>query len=759
MTNRSWKTLFLLLSTLLCYSTSASGYSSPTLNEASLLLDIDPREAQSLVTAFLTQRRLIDTTEKTPSTITRDETEHKIRTPGASVEALGILAQAQSHLGHQTQAMDYIRQAKVLANKYQLIYLDIDVRLLEIKLNWLFDRNKSRARQQIARIETRLDQMKNTSQLIQRIRYKILMLQAEIASRSDENQLAEKLYKHAKDYFSSIQAVTTQIKYHIEFGKHFLSHGQYNKALSELLTAYWSALEADDGAQLAATNSLLARLFFERRVLDKALLYLSQAADFYDNYERSPVWVNIMQRMGDIYFRQGKYNLALVSYLNVLDHPVTQHSKAQFISVRINLAATYLQLYNYPLAEDYLEAIDPLLKQNDFPGLQGKAALLKAVIAYVQKQPSLAIQLGLKSEQLTEITHDHHTNLQALKLLSNAYEQQGNYKKALYYAHRHYQQNESRQQKLNQLSEDDFKQQKAFVEQTLHLEGLDRELKRQKNRYSSLKNISYSIAIISFVFFLVILRRGYIIRHQNEEIEELNNHLFTHSRSQLNNLRMLNVNLSSTLMQKRNQVYEQWYMGELIHKPLNDKLRFAMIDVPFLRNMYLQHGYSEGLKLELAFGKFLKEKLSSNARIFHFTDANLLYIENNQEQDTQPQALFDRIQTWVNEFQSSVPLNRIIRIGIADYPFLPKAHTAINEKELLDILLMATSASRDLSIKEKSSHWVYLKAIDNTPAASFASDNIREACQQAISQGLVKVHSSYNNEESIQNLLNVNETP
>ncbi|MEI8631824.1 hypothetical protein P4S72_06375 [Vibrio sp. PP-XX7] len=84
-------------------------------------------------------------------------------------------------------------------------------------------------------------------------------------------------------------------------------------------------------------------------------------------------------------------------------------------------------------------------------------------------------------------------------------------------------------------------------------------------------------------------------------------------------------------------------------------------------------------------------------------------------------------------------LNRIIRMGIADYPFLPKAHAAINEKELLDILLMTTSASRELSIKEKSSHWVYLKAIDNAPAASFASDPIRKACKQAISQGLVKV--------------------
>ncbi|ERB63232.1 hypothetical protein N779_21775 [Vibrio coralliilyticus OCN008] len=92
-------------------------------------------------------------------------------------------------------------------------------------------------------------------------------------------------------------------------------------------------------------------------------------------------------------------------------------------------------------------------------------------------------------------------------------------------------------------------------------------------------------------------------------------------------------------------------------------------------------------------------------------------------------------------------------MGMADYPFLPRAYTAINDKELLDILLMSTSAARTLSMKEHSSQWVYLKAIENAPAASLATGNIRKACKHSISQGLIKVHSSYKNEESIKKLL------
>lgn len=94
-----------------------------------------------------------------------------------------------------------------------------------------------------------------------------------------------------------------------------------------------------------------------------------------------------------------------------------------------------------------------------------------------------------------------------------------------------------------------------------------------------------------------------------------------------------------------------------------------------------------------------------------------------------------------------------MRIGMADYPFLPRAYTAINDKELLDILLMSTNAARSLSMEENTSQWVYLKAIKNAPAASLATGNIRKACKHSINQGLIKVHSSYPNEENIKKLL------
>ncbi len=91
---------------------------------------------------------------------------------------------------------------------------------------------------------------------------------------------------------------------------------------------------------------------------------------------------------------------------------------------------------------------------------------------------------------------------------------------------------------------------------------------------------------------------------------------------------MLNAKLPSSL-ENSNRNYEQWQLGELIRQPLNDRLRFVLIDIPFMRNMYLQNGYTAGLELERAFGKFLKTKIKEPDRLYHFSDASLLYIEKN----------------------------------------------------------------------------------------------------------------------------------
>ncbi|MFM2589193.1 tetratricopeptide repeat protein [Vibrio sp. TBV020] len=741
--------LLLLVSSPLLASTI---YSSAVLNEANSLVEVVPKQAKQLASNYLAQRTLSDKTEKSPSAISRDETDSRTRTPGGTIDALRILARAEFNLGSKQSALRHLAEAKEVATIYKLPYLQIDIDLLETRLAWIIDKDAITARKKIEQIENNYSQLNNTQLVARGLKYKMTMLKADIASGEGEVEVASKLYLEAKPYVDSAKSSYTLIEYHTTVGKHLLQNKKYNRALSELLISYWKAIETDSALQLAQVNRILGQLFYERRVLDKANDHFSQAADFYDNYESSPVLAPILKRMGDIYYHQNKYNLALVHYFNAMDHERMQNNIESVIDIRISLAATYLQLVNYTLAEQYLNRAEELLEYASIPRLESYAYLLEAGLARHKHEPERVLEYAQKALDIAQKEQDISTQKASYQLLYLGYEQSGQYKLALEYLLYYNSLATIEQQELDLLSEDAFRQQKDFVEQSIHLSGQKDELEQTHAEYRKFQKITLTLFILSALLFMFLLRRGHVINVQKDQIESLNEDLFTHSRSGLKNLRMLNAKLPASLEESSHK-FEKWHVGELIHEPLNDRLRFVMIDVPFLRNMYLQHGYQEGLKLERAFGEFLSQRVEHPARIYHFSDANLLYIEPNSERNTDPEQLFEKIQQWVMEFEPDRILNRIIRIGMADYPFLPRAYTAVNDKELVDVLLMSTSTARTLSMKEHSSQWVYLKAIENAPAASLATGNIRKACKHSINQGLIKVHSSFKNEDSIKKLL------
>lgn len=745
-----WLCLLVLL--ISPFSMAVPVYTSPTLNEANNLVDIVPKQARRLALDFLTQRTLTENTEKSPSAIARNEGDARVRTPGATVDALKILADAEFNLGNAQIALVHLDEANALAKTYKLPYLGLDIELHKIRLAWQASGDGIEAREQLHRVNDEYKQIKSPEQLVKGIKYQIIMLKAEIASKEGELALADKLFAQVKPYVDNVNSSYTLISYHITVGEHLLAHKQYNKALSELLTAYWKAIEEDSSALLGKVNYRLGILFHDRRVLDKAIAHLSQAADFYDNYQNSPVLPSVLKLMGDIYYLQGKYNLALVQLFNAMDHERTLDNVISDIDIRISLAATYLKLVNFPLAEQYLELAEERLQYADAPKLQAYAYLLKSGLAAHQNlgketitNAQNALDIGIKLNDIT-------LRKNALFLMHRGFELNKQYQNALKYLKQYSKLASIEQQQLDLISEDAFRQQKEFVERSIHMSGQQQELERTEIEYRKFQKIAFALFIIGSLLFAVSLRRGHILKLQKEEIDKLNLNLFTHSRSGLRNLRMLNVKLPASLEASSVQ-FEKWHIGELIHEPLNDRLRFVMIDVPFLRNLHMQHGYVEGLKLEKEFGRYLREKVRSPNRIYHFSDANLLYIEPNSDRNSDPTDLVEKIQQWVDEFRPQHTLNRIVRVGMVDYPFLPRAYTALNDKELLDILLMATGAARTLSLQERTSQWVYLKAIENAPAASLATGNVRKACKHSINQGLIKVHSSYNNEENLKKIL------
>ncbi|WP_050921276.1 tetratricopeptide repeat protein [Vibrio harveyi] len=740
---------------LLAQPLHATILSSALLNEAQQLAEIEPSQAKQAAKNYLLQRELIERQENgSPSAMSREETDRSIRTPSSTIEAHKIIAQADYAMGNIRSAINNLDEAERLAKEYQLPYMNLDVQLMRNQMIWMYDKNYAAAEQKLDQIEKQIEEANPVLQRTDSVRYRLVMQRALLAANSGDSVNAERLYAKAKTMLEDNRSDLTLIDYHTAVGEFYLNNKKYNLALSELLYGYWQSIESDSGARLAKVNRLLARLFQERRVYDKAIEYLSQAADFYDSYPSSPILADVLEQMGDIYFYQGKFNLALVHYFNVLDHDSTSKNINRIIKIRLSLAATYLQLYNYALAEQYLDRSKDLLEYADLPQLEAKAALLKSGLAYHQNDSKDVIVNAKRALDLIEKAPEDtgFIKQQSYRLLGLGYEQAGEYQLSLQAYKKYISLVRLEQKQLNQISEDAFRQQKEFAEQSIHYVGQADKLAQVEMEHRKFQKISFALFITVLVMFLFIMRRGVINQRQTAEIEKLRNDLFTHSRSRLRNLRMLNVKLSRSL-KKSSDTFEQWQMGELIHEPLNDRLRFVMIDLPFLRSMYVQHGYKAGLELERAFGEFLAERIQKPTRLYHFSDANLLYIEPNADRDASAEATFDKFQGWVDEFAARHNVNRIIRMGISDYPFLPRAYTAINDEELLDLLLLATHIAREVSLKDKHSHWVFLKAIDNAPAASFATGDIRTACQHAINQGLIKIHSSYKNEDDIKKIL------
>lgn len=719
---------------------AAKIYTAPILAEAHQLLDTNPEQARIIAERFLSQRRL--TAPKGSSSVhINDETDRAIRTPMNTIDALQIQAQALSQLNAPRAALQAIKEAELIAKNNSLTYTYLESKLIRSQILWQQTRNTPLSQALLDEIAKDLTTMPPSADLSGDLYFRLALLNAELQSAQNNAAQAIAFYKQAQNYLANDNTPTNNIQYHLSFGQHYLDHKQYDQALTELLAAYWRSVSEDNSGLLAKTNFQLAKLFFQRQVLDKSIEHASQAAEFYGRFNYNQNLADILNLMAEIYFRQGRYNLALVHYFNVLDQEKDQQDLSKVIQLRLDISKTYLNLYNYTLSDQYLKQAKRLVSYTQIKPLQARTLLLEAELLLTQDLTHDAITNIQSALTIAQHIERNDIKMEGEKLLSLAYELSEEFKLSLQAQRRYEQLFDSKQARQNEINEDVFRQQKEIIEKTLHYQGLEQQLKDGHKEFRKMQKVAFALFCLLILISAISFRRGRLNNRLNRNFDKLRHEFYTHPRSGLRNLRLLTARLPSSLQQSSAH-FEQWHLGELINEPLSDRLRFALIDVPFLRHVYLHHGYQEGLALEKEFGEYLKQHIQKPSRLYHFSDAAFLYIEPNSNPDKDPQQLADMIQSIIDNFSLERTLDRRIRTGITEYPFLPRAYTAINDRELIDILLMATHFARQISKSEPGSHWVHLSAIESAPAASFATDNIRLACQQAINQGLVKVQTS-----------------
>ncbi|GLR76998.1 tetratricopeptide repeat protein [Aliivibrio sifiae] len=736
----SLRQCLLILFVFFPLSAWAKFFSAPILNDAYQLLDTNPEQARSIAEQYLEQRQI--SPEQDPNRIhINNDSERTIRTPISTVEAFQIKALANKRLDRNRESIESIKQAIALAKDFDLKSGYLESKLIYSSLWWNLTQDVDETNTILKEISVELDEYNKQIALNQKLYFGLALIHAEVESFQGNNSQAQQYYKQAMSHGSALNDPSSMIYYHISYGKYFLKNKQFDQALTELLSAYWQSIEADRSGQLATTNYLLGQLFFQRQVLDKALEHASQSAEFYGRYNNSEQLSNVLILIAQIHLKQGRFNLALVQYFNALDQEKEKNNVDKLISLRLDIANTYFLLYNYALSEHYLKQANNLNEYVNLPEQKACASLLQAKLYLVNNKTGLAVQQIQQAIKYSKKDNDLRLKLQSQKLLSKTYEKMGQYQLALK-AQREYETlNSSIQAVQNEINEDVFRQQKSIIEQSLHYQGLEQQLKENHLQTRKIQKIAGFLLVLLTLISIYAFRQQQVNRFLKKRLHLLLNKYYTHPRSGLRNFRLLTERLPSSLQQSSSNI-EQWHLGELINEPLSDRLRFTLFHVPMLQELYFTHGYQEGLSIEKEFGDYLSTVVTLPSRIYHFSDASFLYIEHKSDSTSNAQEMAETVQSWINNFKSKTMTDRTVNIGMVEYPFLPRAYTAINDRELIDILLMATNTACDISTEDSGSQWVHYRAIDNAPAASFASNNIISACKQAINQGLIKVMTS-----------------
>ena len=721
----------------------ARNYTTPVLTDAHQLLATQPYQAIELINQYLMSQPLTQSLNTSRLQINKEDENH-IRTPLKTIKALQIKATALSKINQSDAALITIHEARVLAQEHALHYIEIETYLLEANLQWHIIQDEKQAIEILNSIETKIIEFEQIglNNKWQKLRYQTHMQQAEIYAVLDDQPNAEKHFQKAKNHLQEINNPKYWIQYQLALGNYYLMVQHHRLALDTVLKGYLLALEQKDSANIAKADMVLARLFQQRNVYDKALEHATHAADYHERHNQPQLLSRAIGLMALIYEHQNRHNLALIHYFNALDlerqFKIIQRPSEE---LRLNIARVYLALFNYPKAKHYLDQARYLAQQAQNENILSQILLLEGQWMLAQGKNKQAIELT--KQALLEIERLELINLQLIaeETLSTAFEKKGDYYNALASQRRYEKLFKETQTTMVKNNAELFKQQQRVYERALHLDKMEETQFTHEKSVYLYQWILIILAIITFSFIGWSHYHRRQIKTLQKRLCQLKSDFYTHPRSGLKNLRMLNERLPTSLQQS-SAYFEQCVLGEIIHEPLSDRLRFALFEIPLLKHWYQQEGYQQALELEQKFGQYLNEQICEPARLYHFSDALFLYVEPNSRLHTEPQQLAQSIEKLVMNFMQQHNLQTKIKIGMAEYPFLPRAYTAINARELLDILLMATQDARLNADENHALSWTHYQAIEAAPAAFFANGNIRHACQQGIEKGLIRIQRS-----------------
>lgn len=716
---------------------------TPQLTDAKQLLLSKPQQSLTLVNHYLSQRTLLNDAGFTSLNITEQK---RTRTPLNSILAMQLKADALIELMQYEEALQTLIAAKALAEEHRLRYLTIDTQIKIACVQWLYFEREEIALNLLDELNQKVHQSTPPFPLtlISKLTHNIDLHRAEIYAKQNKIELAQTAFESAQNKLAHLPNSAQKIKFLLKKGKFHQQQHNFELALDAFHQGYVMAEELRLFDMMAQSNLALAQLLRHQQVLDKALEHVTQAVEFYENANQHKLFARSLGLMAQIYEDKGSLNMALIHYFNALDmeQQFKQHLPPSE-ELRMNIARVYIQLNNSKKAQQYLSQAKSLAKKQNNDPILTEIRLLEAKLMLNEGKSDNAIVLLQNILIAASRFNLLETQIEAERMLSLAFEKNQDHYSALISQRRYEHLWQTKQQKQQAEHAALFRQQQVIHQRTAHLQKLQSGQEAQNQALYVQRWINGALLFFSACSVGMIYRRHRKNHLLQQQIRELKQQLYSHPNSGLKNLRMLKMRLPNSLKQSSEQ-FEQNLLHDLIPDPLRDRLRFALIEIPQIKHWYRDLGYQRAIELEQNFGDYLTKQICNPARLYHLSTTIFLYIEPNARLHNEPRDLAHSLQKLVDQFMTQQQMARILptRIGLAEYPFLPRAYTAINAKELLDILFIALSKAYDLSTNNTEHQWVHFSALENTPAAYFTQNTLHTCCQQAIEQGLIKVQSS-----------------
>ncbi|MGY5452911.1 tetratricopeptide repeat protein [Agarivorans sp. MS3-6] len=614
------------------------------------------------------------------------------------------LAQEQQHQAHLTQA--YIVAALILSE----------------------DPNRSsEAESFIELASVNLEKLKIFP--LPNMRFQLQKVIARFMQNQGKSNEAKNYLLKAKEEAYTSKSVTLRAWSEALLANYYLTNNQPELALNHLSEADLDDLAKPTSESLFLSSKVkanIAKVYLDQGELAIAEQFQQDAIAHAVELGNPDLQAEEIATLANMAELSGDIDAALVHYLNAKDIAKSNGNIPLLAQIELRLGQTYMEFSDYTPALVHLQIARQLFNSIHKPNEVLRSLLLLGELHISNQENGLAILQLEKAEALANTMGLTSSHSKVYKLLTQAYEKNGNYALALEQFKIYHSLNQQYQQIRNELKREQFKQHYQYIEQAQRLSDLTREkaIAQQQSSFQQLILVLVCVFGIMLLFLFLVTRQKLLLRNAsvNGLTQQLNQHPVTgwqqlaHCDAPLNGLPSVpapSANSTSILL---------------------------LLSIELLKTES-QHtlGFEQRRILIKDFVDALMLSIEENYQLGHVNDQQmLLRIEQHQRS---PQQLCEQLMLHTQKCAQQLKIEIKIAIGTCVSPFLTKAKDAIDDKGMTEVVWLALEGAQQLYAHTQTNQWVELTAMSGSHAAFFCT-NVTQDVKQAITKGLVKVNAS-----------------